>query len=71
MRDNLQLYQVRINENRTATTPYAELTGQGTLIARITADDAKLQNLSPRECAQKWRDNLRPIFWREALDNVM
>jgi predicted Zn-dependent protease len=71
MRDNLQLYQIHVVEQHDGATTFAELTGQGTLIARVLPADAKLQNLSPLACAQKWRDSLRPIFWRETLNNVM
>jgi predicted Zn-dependent protease len=71
MRDNLQLYQIHVAEKHDGATTFAELTGQGTLIARVLPADAKLQNLSPLACAQKWRDSLRPIFWRETLDHAL
>lgn len=67
IRDNLKMYEVK------AVMSYdnaAVLSARGTEIARVTPADAALQKLTPLECAQRWRENLKKIFWRETVGGV-
>ena len=67
LKENVQLYEIKIEQQENEV----RLVARGREIARILPADAALQNLSLMECAQKWRLNLRQIFWRETISGAM
>lgn len=67
LRDNVQLHEIQIQNSGSKVL----LLARGVEIAQAQPADAALQNLTPLECAQKWRDNLRLIFWRETVQGAM
>lgn len=67
LKDNVQLHEIQIRDDG----PKVLLLARGVEIAQARPADAALQNLTPLECAQKWRDNLRLIFWRETIQGAM
>lgn len=67
LRENLMLHEVTVGGNDTTAT----LMARGQQVAQINPADAKLQNLTPLVCAQKWRDSFRRIFWRENLNGKL
>ncbi len=70
LKDNVQLHEIRL-QPVAGTTTEMRLTARGIEVARIIPADALLQNLSTAQTGQKWRDNLRQIFWRETLHGTM
>lgn len=68
LRDNIQLHEIQIQGNNDSK---ALLLARGVEIAQVHPADAALQKLTPLECAQKWRNNLRLIFWRETIQGAM
>jgi predicted Zn-dependent protease len=68
LKENVQLYEIKIERD---TDKEVRLIARGREIARVLPADAALQNLSLLECAQKWRLNLRQIFWRETINGAM
>ncbi|MDQ3814151.1 MAG: M48 family metalloprotease [Armatimonadota bacterium] len=63
LRANLLMHEIQADGDASG----ARLTARGEEVARITLEDAKLQNLTPLTVAQKWRDSFRRVFWREAV----
>jgi predicted Zn-dependent protease len=70
MRDNLQMHQLQVYETNIGGAG-AELVAHGIVIARVLPEDAKLYNLPPAGVAKKWRDGMRPIFWRETVNGAL
>jgi hypothetical protein len=68
LKDNVQLYEIKIEQDGDNEV---RLVARGREIARVLPADAALENLSPADCAQKWRGNLRQIFWRETVNGAM
>lgn len=68
LKDNVQLYEIKIEQS---ADNEVRLVARGREIARILPADAALQNLSLMDCAQKWRSNLKLIFWRETISGAM
>jgi predicted Zn-dependent protease len=71
LRDNLKMHEIQIGEVQVNDGNGARLLARGTEIARVLPADAKLQNLAPLACAQKWRDKMRLIFWRETVNGAL
>lgn len=67
LKDNIQLHEIQVRQEGDEV----RLVARGTEIARVLPADAALQKLSPVACAQKWRANLRQIFWRETIQGAM
>lgn len=68
LKENVQLYEIKIEQDGEKEV---RLTARGREIARILPADAALQNLSLMACAQKWRSNLKRIFWGETISGAM
>jgi hypothetical protein len=64
----VQLYEIKVEQEAAGEV---RLVARGREIARVLPADAALQNLSLTDCAQKWRGNLRQIFWRETISGAM
>jgi predicted Zn-dependent protease len=67
VRDNLKMHEVHVTGDANAAT----LTARGIEIARVLPADAALQKLAPQKVAEKWRDNIGSIFWRETINGGM
>jgi hypothetical protein len=68
LKENVLLYEIKIEQE---TANEVRLVARGREITRVLPADAALQNLSLMDCAQKWRGNLRQIFWRETISGAM
>ncbi|HVF10180.1 MAG TPA: M48 family metallopeptidase [Abditibacteriaceae bacterium] len=67
LRANLKLHEITAQGDSGG----ARLLARGVEVARITAEDARLQNLTPLACAEKWRDSFRRLFWSEIISGKM
>jgi len=67
MRAGLKLYEISAIEDAAGAT----LSARGLEIVRVSADEAKAQNLAPLALAQKWRTNFTRLFWKEALGGTL
>lgn len=63
LRANLAMHEIQADGDASS----ARLLARGVEVARVTSEDARLQNLTPLASAQKWRDSFRRVFWREAI----
>ncbi len=67
LRANLKMHEITVTEDARG----ARVMARGLEIARATPDDAKLQKLTPLQCATKWRDNFRRLFWSEEINGKL
>lgn len=69
--DNLKSHEIQLQDMKIGDFSSTRIIARGTEIARVLPADARLQNLSPQATAQKWRANLRVIFWRETVNGTL
>lgn len=69
--ENLKLHEIQLQEIKLDDFQSVRIVARGYEIARVLPADAKLVNLSPAATAQKWRSNLRLIFWRETVNGTL
>jgi len=69
--ENLKAHEIQVQDVKIDNFSTVRITARGTEIARVLPADAKMENLSPQATAQKWRNNLRLIFWRETVNGTL
>jgi hypothetical protein len=67
LRANLRWHEIHVSGDNLGAT----LVARGTVIARVTPADAKLENTTPLALAQKWRNNFGRLFWTETISGKL
>ena len=64
---NVQMHDFSVDES----TGTPRLMARDQELAIATPDDAKLANLTQSDCAQKWLQNFRRLFWRQVINGPL